>query len=528
MTREHRSLPPRVLFAILLLLAACSQRAQAPKTPKPKALESVTVGVAGTLGLDPATATGASLGVIASACEQLVSMNPRTLLPEPALAKSWKVESGAKKIRVDLRSGVELLDGSSLEAETVAKNLSRVVTPAVSSPWASLLTEVEGFADVQTGTATELSGVKTDGRGGLTISLSAPDADFVSVLAHPGLTPVSLKESSQPSGPSKLRCAGPYSGEAPGDGSVHLTRVGKGDHPAAILVKPFGSESDAFDALKRKEVNVAPIPNAKFAEGEAAGFAVESTTLPEITYLAFNPTAPETPPPIRQAISLALNRLAIIDAALGDERSPADGWLPPQSRPNTLVDQRCPLANPKTANVEGAKSAAGQAPPPAGPLSLRFDAAFVSRLIAQSIEVQVKQGTGIALEALAVDAPTLQSSLQDHSNSGVWVLSMKQDFPVGARLLESLFRAGSPANVSGFSNPDFDKQLAEAKSKTEVDARRKAFVGAENTICSQMPAVPLWSGVTHWAVDASKARFASPTFDVSGNFLMGRLRGRSG
>jgi oligopeptide transport system substrate-binding protein len=527
-SRKRISLPPRVLFAILLLLAACSQRTQAPATPKTRALESVTVGVAGTLGLDPATATGASLAVIASACEQLVSVNPRTLLPEPALVKSWKVESGAKKIRLDLRSGVKLLDGASLEAETVAKNLSRVVTPAVASPWASLLSEVDGFAEVQSGTAPELSGVKADGRSSLTISLSSADADFVSVLAHPGLTPVSLEEPSQPAGPAKLRCAGPYEAEAPGDGSVRLTRVGKGDHPAAILVKSFGSESDAFDALKRKEVNVAPIPNAKFAEGEAAGFAVETATLPEITYLAFNPAAPDTTPPIRQAISLALNRLAIIDAAFGDDRPPADGWLPAQSRPNTVVDQQCPLANPKTANVEGAKAAAGQAPPPPGPLSLRFDSAFVSRLIAQSIEVQVKQGSGIALEAVPVDASTLQSSLQDHSNTGVWMLSMKEDFPVGARLLESLFRAGSAANLAGFSSPDFDKQLADAKSKPDVDARRRAFIAAENTICSQMPAVPLWSGVTHWAVDASKARFASPTFDIGGNFLMKQLRRRSG
>lgn len=497
------------------------------------------VGLTEVGNLDPPQAsTPSALTLLRTACDGLVAVDHGTGEPRPALARSWQVAEGARTVTVDLRPNMTFQDGSPLNSGAVREALSRLARPANSSPWSGLVSRIEGFSEVQEGSATHLSGVRSLADLTLQIRLVEPFSDFPTLLAHPSLIPVS-PESLREGVPESTYpvCSGPYrieDGLEPGDLRLVRSREGIGHNEAfleagrglaeRILVRAFPNLEDAYDAYGAGGVDMAAVPDSRLAEAQLtrAGYATGAT--PQISYLAFDISRPETSDPrLRQAISLALDRLRAIDAAYGDGRRPATRWLPEGYGPPG--ESTCDLHARRIADPQQARQLLQSVQVP-GRLILFHDPQVAGRLAVEALSIQVQQELGIVLDPRPLEGRDAQTAFRDRGpEAAVWVMANQVDLPLPEQLLGELFETGSPANVLGFADPEFDAAARAARSATERADVERLYVEAENALCARMPAIPLWTTVSHWMIHPDRVEIEGDrAFGFMGGPLLRHMR----
>ncbi|HEY8202344.1 MAG TPA: ABC transporter substrate-binding protein, partial [Actinomycetota bacterium] len=361
------------------------------------------------------------------------------------------------------------------------------------------------------------------------------------LLANPALAPVSAAASV--SGKGGPNCAGPYRIERSRDG-LRLVRDpdyhtgnaafegnGRG-HVATIVIKEFASTDEAYDALMAGRVDAAPVPESRVAEAEVdpvrvAGHARRGTS--EITYLAFDPSlVPTSNPVFRRAVSLALDRVALVDAAFGDRRPPATRWL--VGAPDRPAPRSCDAGAQRVADRDRARKllAANGIDAATFKLPLLFDPARTSPLVVQAIEAQLEDNLGLTVRPKPTDTPDFDAALAAaRSVPKLWVATAPGGYGVPEQVLEALFRTGSPDNTNRFSDPRVDELIDRGRRADDTGERDRAYTDAEGRVCDLMPDVPLWTGVSHWAFDSKKVAFGgSSPIDAFGGLLLREARVR--
>jgi len=464
-------------------------------------------------------------------------LDPATGTPRPALAASWRLSQGAQKLVLHLRPHVRFQDQTPVSAEAIREGLSRVARPATASPWARLVSSIGGFAEVQSGVATHLSGVKVVSSSELQIDLNQPFADLPTVLAHPGLIPVSLKSlEGKPGGPDLPVCSGPYlikQGARAGDyrlisgpdGSRVNTAYRANGLAESIIASGFDSPQDAFQAFKGGQVDLVSVPEDQVSEvRDQKGF--ERTPGPQLTLLALDSTkAPTNIALFRQAISLAIDRLVIIDAAFGDQRQPALGWLPGNFEATTV--SACAGYARKVADPARAKELLAQSGVDPAPIKLPliFDTGQFGRLVAQAIQVQLKDVLGIEVVPDPMNAEDFLVSLRARSAPALWMTITNVDLPIPDELVGGLFRTGSADNLFGFSDPDVDARIDRARRANSAAEQSKLWAEAENAVCQKMPVIPMWRAPGQWIRNPGKVSAAGDSMlDLFGEPVLRQLK----
>lgn len=507
---------------LVLLLGACS-RLEINRESTLGGGGSIVVGLSQIGTLDPPRASGPSaLSLLRTACDGLIGLDPNSGALRPALAAEWSLEAGARKITVDLRPGLTFHDGSAVTSAAVREALSRVARPSTTSPWASLVSKVEGFGEVQAGTSTHLSGVKATEDLRLEIDLSEPYSDFPTILSHPALLPVSLDSlKDSPDGAAEPVCAGPYLVEKGLEGGdLRLARTtksvsrneayfagGKG-LAERILVRSFETPEDAYQAYRSGRVDIAPIPDSRLGEALAGGKGYTGRSTPQITYLAFDPANPATADPrFRQAISLAIDRLVIIDAAYGDRRRPATRWLPgnySSGTQTTCTDFARRIGDP----VKARELLTASGFDSANRISLIYDPSATTRVVAEALQIQVSDALGVSLSPQPLEGEDIAASFKARTGApSAWIMATSIELPLPDQFLGDLFRTGSQSNLLQFSDKTFDARIGSARTATAQPDIERFYVQAENALCNQMPAIPLWTSVSHWMINPDQIQF---------------------
>ena len=102
--------------------------------------------------LDPAAAALADeFVVLRNVAEGLVTYDPQTLKPIPALAESWTVSDDGLVYTFKLRAGVTFSDGSTFDAKDVKYSLDRLARRATGTSYTAglVLSAVVGWGDVR-------------------------------------------------------------------------------------------------------------------------------------------------------------------------------------------------------------------------------------------------------------------------------------------------------------------------------------------------------------------------------------------
>ena len=259
----------------------------------------------------------------------------------PSLAKSWDISEDGKTYILHLMEGVKFHNGEDFKADDVVYSLNRIVTVqgAVNSGFVS---QIEGFDELANGVATELSGVKAIDDYTIEIKLKEPYAGFMASLAA---APVSILDEKT------TTMAGDKFGIEPeftvGTGPFKLKEWKLNEGIELIKNENYWKEAPKIDGVEIKVVPDTETQNIMYRNGELdildldymvdyiptykQEFKDNLVSVPRvgITYFTFNENIePLNNVNIRKALSMAIDRQAIVDSMYNGTASIENGIFP--------------------------------------------------------------------------------------------------------------------------------------------------------------------------------------------------------
>ena len=259
----------------------------------------------------------------------------------PSLAKSWDISEDGKTYILHLVEGVKFHNGEDFKADDVVYSLNRIVTVqgAVNSGFVS---QIEGFDELANGVATELSGVKAIDDYTVEIKLKEPYAGFMASLAA---APVSILDEKT------TTMAGDKFGIEPeftvGTGPFKLKEWKLNEGIELVKNENYWKEAPKIDGVEIKVVPDTETQNIMFRNGELdildldymvdyiptykQEFKDNLVSVPRvgITYFTFNENIePLNNVNIRKALSMAIDRQAIVDSMYNGTASIENGIFP--------------------------------------------------------------------------------------------------------------------------------------------------------------------------------------------------------
>jgi peptide/nickel transport system substrate-binding protein len=308
-------------------------------TPVPEAGELIIGKGQEAVGLDPALVTAqSSFDLIGVVYERLVEFDEAGQ-PQPMLAESWENPDDLTYV-FTLRQGVTFHTGKGLTAEDVKFTFDRIKDEAMASPWASQ------FAPVDAIEATDDLTV--------TFRLNAPYGPFLATLSSnyasivPNDDTIDFQATMAGTGPFMLE-----SWEQDTE-TVLVAHAGywNPDEPLVTTVRYriLPEETARLAAVRTGEIHLTAIadPLTVDAAAETEGVQVIEYDTTDYYLLGFNCAEPPFDnPQVRQALSLAIDRQAIVDAVFfgrGQVTGPVvptlGEWAQPiEQLPNYEVDR---------------------------------------------------------------------------------------------------------------------------------------------------------------------------------------------
>lgn len=463
--------------------------------------------------------------VLQAVFDGLVEFDKLTNELVPAAAESWEANADASVWTFHLRKGAKFHNGREVTAADFKYAWERICNIENESEISYHLSAIKGYDEMQAGTATELSGVKAVDDYTLEVTLSYPYGDFEQVVGHPTLAPVPKEEvekdakafADMPVGNGPFKMAEPWAH----DQYIKVVRFDDyyGDAPNidGVDFKIFKDEDTAWLEFQAGNLDFTTIPAGQIPDilaeyGESPdGYTVEpgkqALTGTELAtyYFPFNlEDATLKNPLVRQAISLAINRQAIIDTIFDGIRVPATSIIPPAVA--GYKEGAWPYAK---YDVEAAKAALVEAGFPGGEglptIKIRVNTGsghedIVQLMIADLAAVGIKAELDGAEWAQHLDAMQSGDFMMGR-------LGWSADYPIADNFLYPLYSSENIGadNMSRYNNPEVDAAILAAREISDSTERAAAFAKIDATVGADCPAVPIMY-YTHGRVGSDRVR----------------------
>ncbi|HKG56033.1 MAG TPA: peptide ABC transporter substrate-binding protein [Candidatus Limnocylindrales bacterium] len=458
------------------------------------------------VGGEPTTIDPAAQGDVGSAAvsaqlfESLTAMDPG-LNVRPALAASWDLADGGRRIVFHLRDGLQFSDGSPLRAADVVRSWLRLIDRKSPSPLASLMLDVEGAADYLHGAGpSDDVGLEASGND-VVVRLVRPAADFPSIVAGPsfGVVPPNVERLRGAPNPAGFVGSGAYVLAAITPTEMTLRgndRYWAGSPPIRTvhLIGDIGGRS-AVDAFEADDIDYAAIPDfdASWIRYDAAlGPQLREVPSLSLDYVGFDTSRPPFDDVrVRQAFGQAVDWRRIV--TLGSANAVAATGMVPPGIPGGSATDFLPRHDPAAARA--LLAAAGYPGGKGFP-----DVTFVDpgSAYARSIPADIERELGITLKIESLDFDAFFRRLSEDSPP-MWVLSWVADYPGANDFLGVLLGSGQANNYGRWSSPEFDAAIAAAGSAKDEAAATAAYDSAQTIVQRDVPAVPLSNG-PGWAL----------------------------
>jgi len=513
-----------VVVALAMAVAGCS-KSESPDKPsgeaKPESGGVLRIGVTRVGSLDPAQARTVEQTLVADQLfDSLTTPHPVTLEPKPALAERWQASPDQKQWDFFLRPGAAFANGRPITAADVKYSLERVARPQTASPAAEQLQTVTGYAALQTGAATELTGITAPAPEHVHISLDTPLSMLPSVLSSPafGIVPREAVEAAPPAPAFAEQPvgSGPFSYvETKGDVLVLKPVPGRTTFVERLEVRQFDDVAASYRAFQAGELEWSRVPpDDVSAAASRYGDRAFRPYMAELFY-GFNLKNPKfADARFREAIVRAVDRDAITKAVYGSTVLTMNGLIA-KGVPGH-VENAC--GDTCGHDVERAKALVaevfGTTPPPE--VFLDYDEDETQTAVAKAIQAGLKEA-GITATLRAKPLKDYQSFAVSGQQE-LFRLGWIGAYPSPDAFLPPLFQTGSPSNLTGFSLPTVDQAFAAARAEPDTARQLELYQGAEREILALLPVIPIAQFELHSVVAEGVNRLtptAAGTFDAS-------------
>ena len=407
-----------------------------------------------------------------------------------------------------LREGMKFHNGDPVDAASFKRGWERLADPTMKSPSeiGYHLAPVAGYAEMAAGDADEISGLVAVDDLTFQVTLTDPMADFTAVCCHPGLVPVPQAALDDPAafleqpignGPFKLDEAWQhnqyiiaskfedYYGEAPKIDGVYFS----------IQADP----DTAYRELQAGSIDFAMIPTGQIQEAvdqyglSDDGFTVtpgkQVLTGTELStyYLVVNLNDPAlSDVNVRRAISLAIDRQAIVDTLYEGYREPANSIMPLSIDDNEEnVWEYCKY------DPEQAKQILADAGYADGDISvsLSYNGDGGHEDLMSKVQ-QDLEAVGITVTQDTTEWATYLNNLSD-GNYQLARLGWTADYPIMDNFLFPNFFSTADNNYGGYNNPDVDAAMLAARQIQDEEERKAAYRQICHQVGEDMPVIPI-------------------------------------
>jgi len=441
---------------------------------------------------DPATTVSSGDKRIFSG---LVSFDPALNLT-PDLAESWEVSPDGTIYTFHLRENAKFHDGRPVTAQDVVYSWERAASPELESDTVlTYLGDIVGVREMTEGKEDHISGLKVIDDHTLQVTIDAAKPYFILKLTF--ATASIVDKANVESGEEWYRTpngTGPYKliewkrfermvYEANQDFYLGVPSI------RYIVVQLYSGDSQRL--YETGEVDITGIYSIERFTDPTEPLHNELLTGVDLctSYMVFDTTRPPFDDlNVRKAFSMAFNRQKYVEVIFGGHELPANGLFPPGLPGFNLGLKGLPY-DPAQARKLLAESKYGG---PEGLPPIVFSDIGIGSYIGGDVAGMAEMweqdlGVTITVENLEPDYYYDQVYTENHGQllRGGWCA----DYPDPENFADVLFHSNSSQNNGGYSNPELDALLEDARVEPDVTRRIAMYQQAEQMIVDDAAAL---------------------------------------
>jgi len=428
----------------------------------------------------------------------------------PGVADNWTVGEGGKRYRFHLRSDARWSNGTPVVAADFVLGLRRAVDPATRSPNAGLLALVRGAPDVIAGRASpETLGIRAIDPQTLEIDLGAPAPYFPAILSNPIAFPAVSTPVGAPANAAAPRVVsnGAYQllTWVPGSG-VTLERnryYWDASHVAIPRVAFIGladsnTELSRYRAGQIDMTSFVPAQQLEILKRERPSELQIRAQL-AVVYYAFNLSRPmlREGSPLREALTLAIDRERLVESVLKGGQLPAFGFVPPGigSYEGASYAWRGESQATRTQQARSIFHAAGFSEQRPLNLKLLCPEDDTLRRVALAVAAMWHEALGIEVEPVFLEYRAFLAAREQRAEWDVISHGWNADYPDPGNFL-GIFTSASPQNDARLADREFDGLMAAAAGEADGERRLALLARAEQRLLDDYAVAPLYYAVS--------------------------------
>lgn len=441
---------------------------------------------------DPATQHGSGDKLAFSG---LVSFDPHLNLT-PDIAQTWEVSDDGTVYTFHLHPDAKFHDGRDVTAGDFVYSWERAASPELASDTASTyLGDIVGVNEMLAGQADRISGLQVIDDKTLQVTIDAPKPYFLLKLTYPTAFVVDRENVEggddwvkRPNGTGPYRLTEWVSNdyilyEANADFYLGAPSI-----PYVLIDLYAGTDVRLYETGDVDVAGVSIYDIDRFLD-PAEPLSAELVAGVDLCtgYVTFDTTQPPFDDVnVRKAFSMAFNRDLYVDVVLRGQALPAVGPYPP-GLPGFSYDLKGLPYDPAQARELLKQSKYGG--PDGLPPIVYTDAGigtYINLDVAAMAEMwEQNLGVTITVENIEYDYFYDQIYSGNHGQlvSGGWCA----DYPDPENFADVLFHTGSPINQGGYSNPELDALMEQARVERDVTKRIAMYQQAEQMIVDDAP-----------------------------------------
>jgi len=414
----------------------------------------------------------------------LVHITPN-LVAVPDLAESWEAPDPTTYV-FKLRPDLKFSDGSPLTADDVVFTYTTLIDPATNAPNRTLYVPISKVEAVDPQT--------------VKFTLTDPYAPLLSYLDVGIISKKAVEAGKDPAtdpigaGPMKLTA---WNRGSDIELEVNPNFWGEAPKVQKVTLKIIGDNTARAQAFEAGDLDVIQSPLSpgdiqRLAKDDRFGNVITAGL--GVTYINYNTKDPLlADPKMRQAFSMLIDQQTIVNDIYQGVDQVATSIILPSSwayspdikQPTFDVEGAIALFNElgwKDTNADGILDKDGKK------LTVVLSTHSEDPNRVQSIEFEqaVFQQAGVDAQVKITDWPTFSTNYVQKSEHQIallgWLNIIDPD-----RLMFSQLTTGGSTNWGGYSNPEVDKLLQEARSSLDQETRKKDYQAAAKILASDLP-----------------------------------------
>jgi oligopeptide transport system substrate-binding protein len=456
------------------------------------------------------------IGVLGALFRGLIEYDGKTATPRNVVADSIRT-ADSKVWTIKLKPGWTFHDGTPVTSKSFVDAWNYTAYSPNEMEGAGYLSHIEGFEQVNTAgaegkqpTAKELSGLKIVDDTTFTVTLSAPFSEFGVQLGFVAFFPLPA---------SFFADRKAFEAHPVGNGPFKFDSYTKGKN---LVVKRY----DGFAGAQK--ANIGGIDFRFYTDLDQAYADVVADKLDFLSFTPWTSTQgdkykkdlPESRrmaykylgyqaiafpvfdkrfsnPQLRQAISMAIDRPALIKEVFNGARTPADGLVAPnvQGHVDNQCGELCTYQPQKAKQLFDASGFQGDIE-----LTSNVDSGNQQwmEVICKSIQTALGRTCSFKPQTTLGE---FRKQLSNQSISAIYRSAWVADYPSIENFLNPLFRTDASSNVGQYSNPAVDALLKQADAAPSQQQGQALYQQAERMVLQDMPTIPIWwqSGTAAWS-----------------------------